>query len=134
MIDRTKIFSNIPFSELIDLYVNAAALLIPLRPTKQDAARFPHKISEYAATGNPIITTNYGEVAYYFKDGENALVADSYDISLFAEKMNFVIENLTRAKQIGQKGKELGMQKFSHIKYGPLLKDYLLGIISKKTQ
>lgn len=132
--DKTKVFSNIPFSELIDLYVNASALLIPLRPTKQDAARFPHKIAEYTATGNPIISTNYGEVTYYFKDGENALIADSYDISEFAEKMNFVIENPERAKQIGQKGKELGMNKFSHIKFGPILKDFLQNIISKKAQ
>ena len=125
MTHKTKVFSNIPFSELVDLYVNASALLIPLRSTKQDAARFPHKIAEYTATGNPIITTNYGEVNYYFKDGENALVADSYNTSDFAEKMNFVIENPEQAKQIGQKGKELGMNEFSHIKYGPILKDYL---------
>ena len=129
-----KIFSNIPFAELIDLYLHATALLIPLRPTKQDAARFPHKIAEYTATGNPIITTNFGEISYYFKDGENALVAASYNISAFAEKMNFVIENSEQAKQIGQKGKELGLRVFNHIKYGPLLKDYLKDIISKKRQ
>ncbi|MEX0290849.1 MAG: glycosyltransferase [Flavobacteriaceae bacterium] len=130
--DKTKIFANIPFSELIDLYVNASALLIPLRPTKQDAARFPHKIAEYAATGNPIITTNYGEVAYYFKDGDNALVADTYDILKFAEKLKFVMEQAEEARAIGQRGKELGIQEFSHLNYGQRLKTFLQDLLQSR--
>jgi glycosyltransferase involved in cell wall biosynthesis len=134
LLQKTKIFSNIPYSELVDLYVNASALLIPLRPTKQDAARFPHKIAEYSATGNPILTTNYGEVTHYFKDGENALIADSYDISKFAEKMKFVIKYPETAKKIGQKGKKLGTEEFSHIQYGQRLKDYLQNAVLIKQQ
>lgn len=127
---KIKIFSDIPFSELVDLYVNASALLIPLRPTKQDAARFPHKIAEYAATGNPIITTNYGEVTHYFKDSENALIADSYDISKFADKLKFVLDHPKAARKIGQNGKNLGIKEFSHIYYGPKLKDFLQKMVS----
>ena len=125
LVSKIKVFSNIPFSKLINLYVNASALLIPLRPTMQDAARFPHKIAEYAATANPIITTNYGEVSHYFKDEENALIANSYDTAAFAEKMNFAVENPKLAKKIGQNVKELGLREFSHLKYGPILRDFL---------
>lgn len=131
--DKTRVFSNIPFSELVDLYINADALLIPLRPTEQDIARFPHKISEYTATGNPIISTNYGEVKHYFTDGENALIASSFDTSEFANKMKFVIDNPEKAKQVGLRGKELGLNEFSHLKYGPLLKDFLHAIIEERT-
>ncbi len=123
--DRVKVFSNIPFSELVDLYVNASALLIPLRSSIQDAARFPHKIAEYLATGNPIITTNYGEIIHYFEDGKTALVADSYDIYKFADKLKFVLENPEIAREIGINGKNLGVMEFSHISYGPRLKTYL---------
>lgn len=129
---RTRIFSDIPFTELVDLYVNASALLIPLRPTKQDAARFPHKIAEYSATGNPIITTNYGEVPHYFKDGVNALIADSYDISKFADKLRFVLDHPEAAKEIGHNGKILGLKEFSHLHYGPRLKDYLQNMVSSE--
>ena len=127
---KTRIFSNIPFPELVDLYVNASALLIPLRPTKQDAARFPHKIAEYAATGNPIVTTNYGEVTHYFKDGEKALIADSYDISKFADKLKFVLDHPDAAREIGQNGKNLGVKEFSHVYYGPRLRAYLQNMLS----
>jgi len=96
--DKIKLVSKLTEKQLYSYYKNAIALLIPLRPTIQDRARFPHKIGEYLASGNPVISTNYGEVTYYFKDMENMLIADSYDINLFAAKMQFVIDNFLNSK------------------------------------
>src|SRR6185369_11676899 len=104
---KIKIFSNLEQDKLEAYYNNATGLLIPLRPTIQDEARFPHKIGEYLASGNPVISTNYGEVKFYFKDMHNMLIADSYDINQFAEKMRFVIDNISEVKKIGMNGREL---------------------------
>ena len=71
--ENIKTFSNLSQKELFTLYYNAIALLIPLRPTFQDIARFPHKTGEYLASGNPVISTKYGEVKYYFTDMVNML-------------------------------------------------------------
>lgn len=122
---QVKVFSNVPYSELVDLYVNAVGLLIPLRPTLQDAARFPHKIGEYTAAANPIITTRVGEVPHYFEDGKNALVSETYEPSEYATKMKFVIDHPREAQQIGSQGKELGLREFNYINYGPRLKTFL---------
>jgi glycosyltransferase involved in cell wall biosynthesis len=84
--NNIKIFSNVDQDKLDAYYKNAAGLLIPLRPTVQDEARFPHKIGEYLASGNPVISTNYGEVKHYFTDRENMLIAESYDTRSFADK------------------------------------------------
>jgi len=116
--DQIKIFSNISFDRLAQLYANAYSLLIPLRPTIQDMARFPHKIGEYCATGRPIITTSVGEINNYFQDGESAYIASKYDIDLFAEKMKEAIMNSKRASQIGQNGKEIGLEHFNYKTYG----------------
>ncbi|MEL6867701.1 MAG: glycosyltransferase, partial [Bacteroidota bacterium] len=105
--DRVKVFLDVPHQQIPGLYIPAKALLIPLRPTLQDAARFPHKIGEYVASGNPMIATNYGEVAHYFKDEETALVANSYEVAAFAERMQFVLQHPEKAQQIGEKGKAL---------------------------
>ncbi|MCB0565279.1 MAG: glycosyltransferase [Phaeodactylibacter sp.] len=123
--DKVRVFSNVPYSELIDLYVNAIGLLIPLRPTLQDAARFPHKIGEYTAAANPIITTKVGEVPHYFEDGETALVSDHYDASEYAAKMQFVVDHPKEAVRIGQQGRELGLREFNYLNYGPRLKNFL---------
>lgn len=122
--EKVKVFSYIPYSQLVDLYLHAKGLLIPLRPNLADAARFPHKIGEYSASGNPIITTNYGEIKHYFEDEENALIADSYDIKQYTEKMQFVIDHPEKARQIGENGKTLGLQEFNYSDYGPKLKAF----------
>ncbi len=123
--DQVKVFRNVRHSEIPKHYKPAKALLIPLRDTLQDAARFPHKIAEYVASGNPMISTNFGEVAHYFKDGENALIAEGYDEKLFAEKMKFILDHPDKAKVIGQRGKALGLNTFNHFTYGPKILDFL---------
>ncbi|MCB0548848.1 MAG: glycosyltransferase [Phaeodactylibacter sp.] len=126
--DKVRVFSNVPYSELIDLYVNAIGLLIPLRPTLQDAARFPHKIGEYTAAANPIITTRVGEVPHYFEDGKTALISDNYDVAEYAAKMKFVVDHPGEAARIGEQGRELGLREFNYINYGPRLKSFLGGL------
>jgi glycosyltransferase involved in cell wall biosynthesis len=123
--DKIKVFSNLPEKQLFTYYKNAVALLIPLRPTFQDLARFPHKTGEYLASGNPVISTNYGEVKYYFKDSENMLLADSYDVNLFAEKMQFVIVSPADAQKIGMNGKNVASNLFDYRNRAAVINDFL---------
>lgn len=109
-----RFFSKLPQDELYALYRGAKALLIPLRPTEQDSARFPHKIGEYLAAGKPVVSTNYGEVKHYFQDGVNMLVAGSYDVHQFAKKMQEVIDDPVRAAEIGRAGRKLAEEKFDY--------------------
>lgn len=129
--DPVKIFSNIPYEQLIRLYRNALALLIPLRNTLQDAARFPHKIGEYLAAGNPVITTNVGEIQTYFKDRETALIADNYEVREFAEKMNFVLENRKEGMKIGIRGHKMGIVEFDYRAHGQRLISFVDEITKK---
>ena len=112
--DKIKLFSKLSEKQLFNYYKNAKALLIPLRPTFQDIARFPHKFGEYLASGNPVITTNYGEVKYYFKDMENMLIADKYDMNDYADKMQFVIDKPEVATKIGNEGKIAALSIFDY--------------------
>jgi glycosyltransferase involved in cell wall biosynthesis len=122
--NQIKLFSKLGEKQLYTYYKNATALLIPLRPTFQDIARFPHKIGEYLASGNPVISTNYGEVKYYFNDMDNMLIADSYDIKQFAEKMQFVINNPDKVKTIGTNGKKLALTKFDYKAQGEVIDNF----------
>ena len=123
--DRIIIFSNLAEKQLYTYYKNAKGLLIPLRPTFQDFARFPHKTGEYLASGNPVISTNYGEVKFYFKDKETMLLAESYEKYKFAEKMQYVIENPTQAMEIGKKGKEVASKIFDYRIVAPQINNFL---------
>jgi len=122
---KIRLFSNIPYNELVELYVNANAMLIPLRATLQDQSRFPHKIGEYLASGNPIITTNFGEIKEYFKDGDTALISDKYEVDGYAQKMKFVLNHPEEAKKIGLSGRELGLKEFDYRIHGERLLKFI---------
>ena len=108
---------------------HAKALLIPLTDSIQDKARFPQKISEYLASGNPIITTNFGEVPFYFHDQKNALVANEYDINEYAGKFDFIVENPDISMQIGRNGKLTGLKFFDYNSYGVEIKKMIITIM-----
>lgn len=127
-----RVFSNIPYSELVTLYINAKALLIPLRPTLQDTSRFPHKIGEYLASGNPVITTAIGEINSYFTDHKTALIASEYDEQEFAKKLVYTIENEEDAKSIGIAGKNLGLREFDYRVHGKRLRSFLIDLQSNR--
>lgn len=123
--DHIRIFSKVSDAKLSALYKNASALLIPLRPTLQDEARFPHKFGEYTASGNPVITTNYGEVRYYFRDMDNALVSEVYDEKEFAMKMEYIITNPEESRQIGVRGSEFATAHADYSLYGERIIGFL---------
>jgi len=112
--DRIKFFSRLTDRELSTYYINSTALLIPLRPTFQDSARFPHKIGEYLASGSPVISTNYGEVKFYFKDMVNMLIAEKYEVDQFSEKMQYVLDHPVEVKNIGKTGQLIAFNQFDY--------------------
>jgi len=124
-----KLFSDIPYKHLVYLYTNALALLIPLRPTIQDTYRFPHKIGEYLASGNPVVTTNMGEIKNYFEDGKTALLSENYAVDEFADKMTYVLKYPEISRKIGLKGREMGLREFDYKTHGTRLQ-FFLGTIA----
>lgn len=129
--DLIKTFSGLSDRELSNHYLNATGLLIPLRPTIQDTARFPHKIGEYLSSGNPLVTTNYGEVKYYFKDEINALVAEEYEEHAFAEKMSYILANPLESASIGENGRQIALEHADYRKYGKKIINFINEVISK---
>lgn len=115
--DRIKVFSNLEYTDLIRLYKNSLALLIPLRNIEQDLARFPQKIAEYIAAEKIIISTNFGEVQHYFQDLNNAVLADKYDTESYSDKMDWVITNKLNLSDLEFNAYETGKKYFDIIAY-----------------
>lgn len=121
-----RLHPNVPHQLIPEYYARASALLIPLRPTIQDAARFPHKLGEYLASGRPIITTNFGEVKHYgFQDEETTLIAADYDPVSFSEKIQYVLNHPERARSIGLRGRTMGLENFDYKVLGHALKKFI---------
>ncbi|MEO1451746.1 MAG: glycosyltransferase, partial [Bacteroidota bacterium] len=123
---------NAPHTTIPQRLANASGLLIPMRPTLQDEARFPHKVGEYLASSTPLITTAFGEIRYYFRDEETALIADDYDPAAFAEKMQYIVQNPVAAAQIGENGRRMGLQEFNYITFGQRMRDFIAQVMGEE--
>lgn len=124
--------SELTYEQLVDKYINSAALLIPLRPTLQDMARFPHKIGEYCASRRPIITTDIGIVSDYFQDHYNAYIAKGFDIQSFSLKIAETISDQKRAETIGQNGYDTGLQNFDYRSHGERIRNFIFNAVNEQ--
>lgn len=120
------ILTQISQEELSHIYASSIGLFMPLDPnSQQDVARFSQKIAEYLTSGRPMITSNVGEIPFYFEDCCNALIAD-YTPNAYAEKMRALVDNPTLGVTIGLKGYEVGKMNFDYRKNGEMLKSFLI--------
>lgn len=125
-------FSNVSNEDYARLLFQAEGLLIPLRPNVQDTARFPNKVGEYVASGNPMVTTSVGEIAYYFQDGVSAFVAERYEEEAYAQKLQELVDDPHRAQSVGKQGQQIGHQKFDYRANGENMLEFLRQIARPK--
>ena len=105
--------TRLPYNQLIAYYKHAFGLMIPLRNNIEDIARFPNKVCEYTAAKGLIITTCYGEMPYYFKNGENAIVADDCTVEAIAKRLDEVEAGVYDVEQIRKNCYQTGLDNFS---------------------
>ena len=120
--------SNISRNELIQSYLNAELLIVPLRNTTQDIARFSHKIGEYTATGKPIISTDIGEMRSYFTDGISAILASEYSVDSYIKKISEIIDDKEKLASIGIAGQTVGQKYLNYRNYSAPLVDFIKNI------
>lgn len=123
--------TQLPYNDLITYFKNAYALYIPLRPILSDIARFPNKVCEYIASGSVIITTDVGEMSYYFKDGINAIVADNFSHSSMINCLDKLYRKEYNYDMICKSSYELGIKHFNMNSYYENLDSFLKTIINK---
>lgn len=127
--ERITIMQNVAYLELLQLYSDSLALLIPLSPSSlQDKARFSQKIAEYLSSSRPIITVNVGEIPYYFEDKKNAFVLNELTDNSLCKAMHFVADNLSLADEVGVNGYKTGKESFNYLTVCEKLHNYLSSI------
>lgn len=119
---------NVPHANLISLYKKAELLIVPLRKTLQDIAGFHHKVGEYTASARPIISSDFGEINHYFRDGETAILADDFTVDAYFEKLSKILTETDKIAQIGKAGFEIGFHHLNYKTYSADLKRFITQI------
>lgn len=111
---KVYFLGQIPRNE-IPKYLSNSAILALARPKSLVAdAGFPSKLTEYLATGVPVIVTSVGEIPDYLTDNENAFLSKPDSAAAFADKMSYVLENYTQALEVAKHGKDLTETVFNY--------------------
>ncbi len=124
-ITLTGFISN---EELFQTCQSATALLSPLWDDQRSKARFPTKVASFLFSERPLLTCDIGEVGKFLTDNENALFFEPGNEKMLSEKMKSVISNDRLAKDIGQAGRALALDKFDYHSYGSRLKTFFSDI------
>lgn len=112
--------------ELLQWQETSFCFIINKYDSFQNKYCFATKLGEYLASERAVITTSIGEVIYYLKDGENAIIVEPGKPELIANSIhNLLIDNKNR-QMLAHKGRILANEKFDCNKNGTILKDYLL--------
>jgi glycosyltransferase involved in cell wall biosynthesis len=104
----------IPRNDLLTLYQNSNALLIPLFDDATSKARFPLKVGEYLLSGRPVITTDIGDITKYLKHKLNAFICKPGDPMAFAELILTALRNPDQANEVGQRGRDVALRSFDY--------------------
>jgi O-antigen/teichoic acid export membrane protein/glycosyltransferase involved in cell wall biosynthesis len=130
---NVDIAGYLPRVELLKLYQNVSALLIPLFDDVRSQARFPTKIAEYLCSGTPMVTCRVGEVERYLKNGVTAYVSDPDSPEKYASKIIEAIDpqNCGKSREVGRNGRDMAGLYFDVRNYKEPILTFFSSICNK---
>jgi glycosyltransferase involved in cell wall biosynthesis len=111
---RVVFLGQLPRTEVPAYLCNAKILALARPESKIADAGFPSKLTEYLATGKPVVVTAVGEIPVYLKDSQHAFLAIPGSVDSFSEKLDFALSNYEFAQSVGRKGRELTSTIFNY--------------------
>lgn len=119
LIDNLGIKGNVVFkgiqpANVIPQILKDAAICALDRPDSLQAQNgFPTKLGEYLLSETPVVVTKVGDIPFFLKDGQSAMLAEERNPKEFSAKMNWLLEHPAEATQIGKNGAEVALQSFN---------------------
>ena len=112
--NRVLFTGKVPRNE-IPSYICNAELLVLARPESIVAdAGFPSKVSEYLATGRPVVVTRVGEIPDYLTHNQTAFLAEPGSVDDFSARMRSALRNKDLAVKVGLSGREIARTVFNY--------------------
>jgi len=123
--ERVTLLQFLPRTE-IARYVQNGDILVMVRAKDLGSdASYPSKLTEFLATGQPVVSANVGEVSDFIKDGENAYLFPPNDSEALAAKLEYIFLHYPEALHVGEQGRKLTNEVFSYQYQSKRILDYI---------
>lgn len=125
MADRLGVGAQVEFAGAVDreraahAIATAAVLALPRPKTPWSEAGLSAKLADYLATGRPVVVTGIGDVPQHLEHGASAFVVPPGDRAAFAAAIAAALADPARAKEIGERGREVARAAFGTRVLGP---------------
>jgi len=112
---RVHILGYLSRNEITQYIIDSHLLVLVRSNDKYTEVSFPSKLTEYIATGNPVIAVAVSEITQFITDNINGFLIKAGDCDELSEKMDYVLNNYQIAKEVAKKGKELTDSVFNNV-------------------
>lgn len=112
--ERVIVLDYLSRQEVLTFITHADVLVMARSRDLASMASYPSKLTEFLATGKPVISMNVGEISDFLRDGENAYLVEPADHEGLARKLVHVYDHYEEAKQAGERGRELTQTVFHY--------------------
>ena len=120
--------------ELREYLSKATLVIINKKNTQQNKYCFSTKLAEYLAAGKPTIITNIGEAINWLQDRESAIIIDSQNTLLMADKIIELFLNPALREHLSITARQTCKTYFDYIHYGAIIKSLIQEIKTNKNE
>lgn len=125
--NRIIFYGKADRNDIPQLLKNAKILALARPSGLQSTGGFPTKLGEYLATGNPVVVTAVGDIPHYLNNNNSFLISPDNNLA-FGEAIKNAYNNYTSASIIGNKGRELVNEVFSHTSQTIKLHNFIISL------
>jgi glycosyltransferase involved in cell wall biosynthesis len=113
ILDKVRFMGRVSYSEVPKILSDSFILVTSQPITRRAEGGFPTKLGEYLISKTPTIVTDVGEISMYIKDGVNAYMVSPCNPQMYAERLEYIINNYEEAKNVAAIGCEYIKRNFS---------------------
>ena len=132
--DRVIIVPSQPHEEVPKFLSACDATCCPKIDCEVNRAANPIKVVEYLSMGLPTVCSAVGGIPYTIEDGIDGFLAKPGDIKDLEEKLEWIISNSERAKEIGKNGRKKAIEKYSYGAIEDTIRQSLAEIMDRKKE
>lgn len=130
--NHVEFAGHVAHEDLVALLARQSVLALPRPNTMISRAGFPGKLGEYLASKRPVVSTNFGDISFYFQHDVNAFIVDDFSPGAFARGLWEMISDKERALRIGRAGFQLGLERFDASSVSHSVESYFLSLAVKE--
>lgn len=110
--DKTVLLGQLDLADVVDLLAAADVLVVSKINHLANRVAMPIKIVEYLSAGKPIVASNIGDIGYYLRDREHAILVEPGDVQALADGICEVLQDAELAEHLAKQGQQLARDTF----------------------